>query len=466
MYANVRRALLGVVAGAIVLTLSATVAAQALEQKLIAGDGAASDLLGFAVAVDGDTAVVGAPGDDSGRGAVYVFTRTGDAWTETAKLTASDGAANDQLGYSVAIDGETIVAGARVDDVGATNQGSAYTFAATGPATRTQTAKLTASDGAEGDRLGNSVAIDGATIVAGAFEDDVGANAFQGSVYTFARNGAAPHFETAKLTVSDGAAGDNFGASVAIDGETIVAGAPLDDVGTSDSQGSAYTFAATGPAPHFETAKLTASDGAEGDFLGDSVAIDGETILTGAPLDDIGANTDQGSAYTFAATGPATRTETAKLTASGATARGQLGFSVAIDGATILAGAADDDVGANGQQGSASVFFAPDTTAPTLQLKAKKKQNAGKPIKVKATANEACTLKLAGSAKPKGEKKGKLKPKEGELEAGIPKTLKLKPKGKLNKALKEAEKGKAKLKGACTDAAGNPSQDALKVKLK
>jgi hypothetical protein len=166
-----------------------------------------------------------------------------------------DGAAGDQLGWSVALAGDTIVAGAPFDDVGAnTNQGSVYTFAATGAAARTETAKLTATDGEVGDWLGWSVALAGETIVAGAPLDNVGANTLQGSVYTFAAAGAAARTETAKLTATDGAAGDNLGFSVALVGATIVAGAPLDNVGANTLQGSVYTFAAAGAAARAVTA--------------------------------------------------------------------------------------------------------------------------------------------------------------------------------------------------------------------
>jgi hypothetical protein len=119
--------------------------ASALEQRLsVAGD----DGLGLAVAVDGDTLVLGADADANGTGAVYVFQRAGDAWTRTAKLTASDGAAGDLLGASVAINGDRIVAGAPDDNVANADQGSVYIFARTGAPARTETAKLTASDGA------------------------------------------------------------------------------------------------------------------------------------------------------------------------------------------------------------------------------------------------------------------------------------------------------------------------------
>jgi hypothetical protein len=333
-------------------------AALAVDQKLLAGDGAENDRLGDAIAVDGDTAVVGAFNDDGGKGAVYVFTRSGDSWSQIAKLTASDGAASDNLGDSVAIDGDTIIAGASFDDVGANaNQGSVYTFARTGAAARTETAKLTASDGAPSDNLGSSVAIDGDTIVAGAFFDDVGANADQGSVYTFARTGAAARTETARLTASDGAPSDFLGRSVAIDGDTIVAGAPFDDVANAN-EGSAYTFARTGAAARTQTAKLAAADnsGFENDLLGGSVAIDGDTIVAGVAGDDLGANENQGSVLTFTRTGGPARSQTARLRGSDGGGEDKLGTSVAIDGDTIVAGAPFGDVGANPNQGAVYTF--------------------------------------------------------------------------------------------------------------
>ncbi len=351
-------------AAGLVVVLALPASAAALEQKLIAADGAAGDRLGASVAVEGDTAVVGAPEDEQNAGAVYVFTRLGDGWSETAKLTAADGATGDRLGVSVAIDGDTIVAGAPSDDVGANpNQGSVYTFARTGAAARNQTAKLTATDGAADDALGFSVAIDGDTVVAGAYLDDVGANPNQGSVYTFARTGAAARDQSAKLTATDGT-NDFLGDSVAIDGDTIVASAPFDDVGANVDQGSVYTFARTGAPARTQTAKLTATDGATNDFLGDTIAIDGDTIVASAPFDDVGANPNQGSVYTFARTGAAARNQTAKLTATDGAASDLLGFSVAIDGDTVVAGALFDDVGANENQGSASIFYSPAPVSP------------------------------------------------------------------------------------------------------
>ncbi len=368
MPVRARLALAAAMAVGVLLVLPG--AALALEQKLVASDGVASSAFGRSVDVDGDTAVVGAPsagGVGAKTGAVYVFKRTGDSWTQTAKLTASDGAFGDSLGTSVAIDGDTIVAGAYFDKVGLnSSQGSVYTFARTGAAARNETAKLTAVDGAKSEFLGEAVAIDGDTIVAGARSKTVGSNLSQGAVYTFATTGAAARTSTAKLTASDGASADFLGESVAIDGETIVAGADSDNVGANADQGSAYTFARTGAATRTETAKLTASDGAAGDDLGESVAVAGDTIVAGADADVVGGKVDQGSAYTFAATGAAARTQTAKLTASDGAAGDFLGDSVAIDGDTIAAGADYDDVGANVDQGSASTFTRTGTQTAKL----------------------------------------------------------------------------------------------------
>jgi hypothetical protein len=327
-------------------------------QKLAPTDGE-QDRFGQSVAIDGDTIVVGAFTDDIGgnpnQGSAYVFSRSAGAWSQTAKLTANDGAPDDWFGYDVAIDGDTIVAGSPLDDVGAnTDQGSAYTYVFSG-GIWIQTARLTGSDGVAGAAFGSSVAIEGDTLVAGASGDQVGANAAQGSAYTFAAtNEIWAH--SAKLTASDGSANAQLGAAVAIDGDTIVAGARFADA----DRGAAYTFATTGAAARTQTAKLTASDGAPSDVLGQSVDIDGNTIVAGARGDDVGANTDQGSAYTFARTGAATRTQTAKLVSSDGTEHEWFGYSAAIDGDTIAAGAMFDDVGSNNEQGSVTVFLDAD----------------------------------------------------------------------------------------------------------
>ncbi len=165
-----------------------------------------------------------------------------------------------------------------------------------------ETAKLTASDGKAGDDFGCSVSISGNTVVVGAENAKVGSNVNQGAAYVFTETGPAwgSMTETAKLTVSTGKAGDQFGWSVSISGNTVVVGAPYVAFGSNDSQGAAYVFTENGSSwtntP--QTATLTANDGKAGDFLGFSVSTNGNTVVVGAA----GPSSNKGEAYVF---GPA-----------------------------------------------------------------------------------------------------------------------------------------------------------------
>ena len=327
------------------------------QQKLTASDGAAGDQFGYSVSISGGTVVVGAPFDNVGantdQGSAYVFVRSGTAWSQQRKLTASDGAAHDYSGFSVSISGDTVVIGAYLDDVGTkTDQGSAYVFVRSGTAW-SQQQKLTASDGAASDVFGNSVAISGDTIIVGAVHDDVGTNRDQGSAYIFCSL-CSNWSQEAKKVAADGAANDQFGFSVSISGDTAVIGAYLDDVGANSDQGSVYVFVRSGTAWSLQQ-QLTASDGAASDQFGYSVSISGDTIVVGAPFDDVGANGDQGTAYVFVRSATGTWSQQQKLTASDGAADDWFGWSVAISGDTAVVGVVQDDVGfAN--QGSAYVF--------------------------------------------------------------------------------------------------------------
>ena len=352
--------------------------------KLISDDRADDDELGWSVAVDGDTLVIGALGADepNNTGAAYVFTRDARGWYQVGKLTALVRRGDAGFGHSVAVHGDTIVVGAYQEDhpdpddpllVDIADVGAAYVFTrpATGWADMTQTARLTASDAAANDEFGTSVAVHEDTIVVGAPEEDTGA---RGSAYIFTRpaNGWADMTETATLIgQSDG---DRFGRSVALHGDTVAVGAP--EEGAND-QGEAYVFtksAATGVWDDWHdkdagaaTASLTAPDGGSGDYFGRAVAMDGDTIVVGAPYhdyDDPDNNTNDvsnsGAAYVFikpATGGWATDTETAKLTASERAENDQFGFSVAVDGNTVVVGADQDD----GKRGSVYVFTKPAT---------------------------------------------------------------------------------------------------------
>jgi len=221
-----------------------------------------------------------------------VFTRTGATWTQQAKLTATDGAASDFFGHAVAVDAGTIVVGAYWDDDKGDYSGSAYVFTRTG-GTWTQQAKLVPADGTADDWFGSSVAVDGDTVVVGAhLDDDKGIDS--GSVYVFVRTGAT-WTQQAKLTAADGAADDRFGWAVAVDADTIVVGAYGDDDKGIDS-GSVYVFTRTG-GTWTQQAKLTAPDGAANDYFGRAVAVDAGTIVVGVEYDDDDKGTNSGSVW-------------------------------------------------------------------------------------------------------------------------------------------------------------------------
>ena len=329
------RSLLAVAAGAIEDT----------ELKLTAGDPAADDWFGFSVSISGDWAIVGAPLDGSKSGSAYVFSFDGTSWTEEAKLTASDGAARDQFGFSVSISGDLAIVGARLDG---SNSGSAYVFRFDGTSW-TEEKKLTASDGAAGHQFGFSVSISGDWAIVGApLDDDAGLSS--GSAYVFRSDGTS-WTEEKKLTASDGAAGDQFGVSVSISGDLAIVGALFHDDARLNS-GSAYVFSFDGTS-WTEEEKLTASDGAADDRFGVSVSISRDWAIVGAFLhDDAGFNS--GSAYVFSFDGTSW-TEEAKLTASDGSARDRFGFSVSISGNWAIVGAfLHDDAGLS--SGSAYVF--------------------------------------------------------------------------------------------------------------
>ncbi len=317
--------------------------AQTEVAKLTASDAMAFDEFGFSAAIDGNTLVVGAWQSDNGvPGSAYVFVRSGTTWTEQAKLTASDGAPFDEFGVSVSVSGDTTVVGVPHDDHAAgTNPGSAYVFVRSGT-TWTEQAKLTASDASAFDIFGFSVSIDGDTIVVGSrFDDHLFLNA--GSAYVFVRSGTT-WTEQARLTASDAAEFDLFASSVSISGDTLVAAARWDDHAGGTNAGSAYVFVRSGTT-WTEQAKLTASDAAGGDEFGISVSISANTIGIGAFHDDHAGGTNAGSAYVFVRSGT-TWTEQAKLTASDAGAGDEFANfnSLSLDVNRVVVGAHRHDL--------------------------------------------------------------------------------------------------------------------------
>jgi hypothetical protein len=322
------------------------------QTKFTAADSGAGDEFGGQVALDGDIAVIGARHDDDkgvDSGSAYVFTRSGTAWSHQAKLTASDGAAGDEFGYSVAISGDTAVIGAPRDDDKSDDSGSAYVFTRSG-SSWSQQAKLAASDGAAGDVFGISVAISGDTVVIGAdLADEKGSNS--GAAYVFSRSGNT-WSQHVKLTADDGAAGDLFGIRVTLSGDTAVIGAARDD-DKGDESGAAYVFIRSG-IEWVQQAKLSATDGVANDRFGTRVAIYGNTAVIGAILGDATSN-KSGSAYVFTRSG-SSWSQQAKLAASDGAADDVFGWSVALYGDTVMIGAPTSIIALPGGTGSAYVF--------------------------------------------------------------------------------------------------------------
>ena len=296
--------------------------------KLTSSDGVGYDYFGCSVAMDGNNVLIGASSakNDSGSstGSAYLFNLT--TGEQFAKLTASDGYDYDNFGCSVAIDGNLAIVGMRGDDDAGYDSGSVYLFDVT---TGTQLAKLTASDGDDYDNFGGSVAIDGNIAIVGAH----GNNNYRGSAYLFDLTTGT---QLAKLTASDGYDYDYFGCSVAIDGDVAIVGMYGDDDAGYDS-GSVYLFDVT---TGTQLAKLTASDGYNYSNFGCSIAIDGNIAIVGA----YGDNNYRGSVYLFDVT---TGTQLAKLSDLDGVDYDYFGYSVAMDGNIVVIGASSgkDDTG-------------------------------------------------------------------------------------------------------------------------
>ena len=216
------------------------------------------DLFGVSMAADDDTLVVGAQfadthGEDAGM--AYVFERRNASWRQVGVLAASDAAAGDQFGLTVSLSGDTIVVGARLADSRASDTGAAYVFGRKN-GTWHQVGKLVASDAASGDIFGRVSVDQDAMVLSADLNDDRGSNA--GKAYAFQKRGGVWD-EVARLTASDGAAGDEFGISLALKGGTAVFGA-LGSGG--DGSGAAYVFERR-DGRWAQLARLTASDASQ-----------------------------------------------------------------------------------------------------------------------------------------------------------------------------------------------------------
>lgn len=318
-----------------------------------------NDFLGSSVAISGST--IAATAD----GYVYLYLEPPGGWknmSESAVLSGSDGFDGFQ---SVSMTSDTVAAGGPYATVGSNAfQGAVYVWVkpASGWTSMTQTAELTASDGQTDDHLGHAVAISNNTIVAGAPDATVGSNAEQGAGYVFVKpsSGWADGTETAKLTAADGAPEQVLGQSVAISGNTAICGAPGATINGNVDQGAAYIFVAppTGWVSITSTAKLTASDGAEYDDFGDAVAISGNTLAVGAVNATVNDVSGSGTAYLFAKPKggwKSTSNFNSKLIPSDLWRQGGFGWSVLVSSGSVWAAAP----GANYEIGEVYLFGSP-----------------------------------------------------------------------------------------------------------
>lgn len=331
--------------------------------RLAASDLQFEDFFGDAVAIHGNTAIVGAPGEDGGAGdplaeagAAYVFEFfEGFGWLQVAKLTASDAGTLDFFGTAVAVSGDTAVVGASLESGGPgdplSQAGAVYVFGRDegGENDWGEVTKLAASDLEQGDTFGSSVAISGDTLVVGSPNERGGPGnplMAAGAAYVFEFFDGFGWLEVVKLTASDAQEFNEFGSSVAISGGDAVVGARQPEV--VDGAGAAYVFGRDeGGMNHWgEVTRLTAPDAQSDDEFGISVALSGDTVVVGAQSEDGGPGDPfpgAGAAYVFQSVAGAGWHHTAKLTASDPGNSDNFGRSVAISAGTAVIGTPDDE---------------------------------------------------------------------------------------------------------------------------
>ncbi len=301
------------------------------EVKITASDAAGSNFFGISVAAGFGKIVVGAY-KNAGRGAAYIYDLDG---TNEVKITASDGAIDDYFGYSVAVGCGKIVVGAFGDNL---SSGSAYIYDLDG----TNEVKITASNGGMNDYFGWSVAIGDGRIVVGAYGDDNSNGTDAGSAYIYDLNGN----EVGIMTASDGVNVDEFGKAVAVGSGRIV-------VGATQKQ-AAYIHDLNGN----QVGIISASDSSLNDYFGNSVAVRSSKIVVGAAYADLpGPNNEQGAAYIYDLDG----NNEVKITASDGAAGDYFGNSVAVGEGKIVVGAHQDGHGGATLVGSAYIWEIDET---------------------------------------------------------------------------------------------------------
>ena len=307
------------------------------QQTLTAHDASAGSFFGTSVAIDGDRIVVGAYGDpnvDVGAGAAYVFVRAATKWTPEAKLIGSENSAFDGFGISVAIKDDRIVCGAFGNSPPNQSEvGSAYVFRRIN-GLWIQEQELSASDGAPLARFGLSVAMNADTVAVGA-DGDAELGFYSGAVYVFTFDGST-WVQQQKLHAQDPQESASFGYHIAMSGDTLVAGAPQNQIG-NHTLGAAYIFT-RGSHGWSQDRKLVAMDSDAFDGFGLRVAISDDTIAVGSMFDHDAAP-GGGAAYVYKRNGQSGWSLRDKLFASDAAKDDNFGSAVAVSNNTVLVGA-------------------------------------------------------------------------------------------------------------------------------
>lgn len=328
-----------------------------MQARLIPDGDESRNNLGISVALSGDTAVVARPYPlPGGEGAVFIFKREGMTWSQQARLANG----SRFYGRSVALSGNTLLVGDNLAVTGIGHQtGTAYVYRFDGSTWQPE-GQLSPSNGDSGDSFGISVALSGDTALVGAYGDNTFGGGDAGSAYIYQRNGAT-WSEQAHLIPADTAAGDFFGWSVALSHNTAVIGCYNDDVAPYADSGSVYIYERS-DTTWSERPKLVASNAKTNDKLGYSVAINGDTIVAGAYFYDTPTTQNAGAAYIFQRFN-STWAETSSVVLDNPAPGDLLGTGVAISDTTIAVGSPNADIPERVNIGSAFVY----TLRPTLR---------------------------------------------------------------------------------------------------
>lgn len=311
-----------------------------IAQIVAADDLADFATFGSAVSIDGDVAAIGSPqanplGDAVGAGAVYVYMRTAAGWVQVQKLEADDGVIGDNFGTATAVQGDTMLVGAYKADIGDhAQQGAVYVFRLIAGAW-TQTQKLSPDDADSGRLFGAWISLDGEHALVSTPAGMMGDDPSTAPVYALHQD-AGQWGISQRIDAADYVVGDVFGFQTAIDGTTAVIGAPGATVDGNPMTGTVYVFDYADGA-WAQVQKLSPSGVAEMSAFGWTVALDGTTALFGAPFTTVGDHSMQGAAYLFNLDG-STWTQTQKLTQDNGLELDRLGTALALSGDTAVVG--------------------------------------------------------------------------------------------------------------------------------